>query len=88
MIKIFISIVVMSMPNWSSVRYIGTLYPTLEECEMANEMNKEGYILQDEVFEREVHYEMFCLEIESYPIPGYGEDSDTQANTPISQDKI
>ena len=73
MIKIFISIIIMSMPNWPSVKYYGTLYTTLEECQAGNEAQEQSYLYQDKILERDAHYEMFCLEIESYPIEGMEE---------------
>ena len=73
MIKIFISIIIMSMPNLPSVKYYGTLYTTLEECQAGNAAQEQAYLFQDELSKREAHYEMFCLEIESYPIEGMEE---------------
>ena len=73
MSKIFISIIIMSMPNWPSVKYYGTLYTTLEECQAGNAVQEQAYLYQDKILERKAHYEMFCLEIESYPIEGMEE---------------
>ena len=38
MIKIFMAIIISSMPGWESVRYQGYIYPDLESCLLSTEL--------------------------------------------------
>ena len=43
MIKVFMAIIITSMPGWESVRYQGFLYPDLQTCETSTELYVQEY---------------------------------------------
>ena len=72
MIKVFMAIIITSMPNWPSVKYQGYLYPDKETCiestkiyvqEFKNYAKRQG--------DYDAHFNSFCFEIDSYPIEGF-----------------
>ena len=72
MIKVFMAIIITSMPHWPSVKYQGYLYPDEETCvestkiyvqEFKDYANRPG--------DHDAHFSSFCFQIESYPIEGF-----------------
>ena len=75
-IKIFMAIIITSMPNWPSVKYQGYLHPDevtcLEQNKILLEQFQEFAKLQGDY---DAHFESFCLQIETYPIQGFNNTS-------------
>ena len=72
MIKVFMAIIVTSMPNWPSVKYQGYLYPDKDTCLTSTEM----YVQQFKNYaksqwEYEAHFDSICFEVDSYPIKAF-----------------
>ena len=72
MIKVFMAIIITSMPGWESVRYQGFLYPDLQTCETSTELYVQEYknYAQSEG-NTDAYFESICFEISSYPIAKY-----------------
>ena len=72
MIKIFMAIIISSMPGWESVRYQGFLYPDLQTCETSTELYVQEYknYAQSEG-NTDAYFESICFEISSYAIAKY-----------------
>ena len=72
MIKVFMAIIVTSMPNWPSVKYQGYLYPDMDICLTSTEM----YVQQFKNYAKsqgdyEAHFDSICFEVDSYPIKAF-----------------
>ena len=72
MIKVFMAIIVTSMPNWPSVKYQGYLYPDMDTCLPSTEM----YVQQFKNYAKsqgdyEAHFDSICFEVDSYPIKAF-----------------
>ena len=72
MIKVFMAIIITSMPGWESVRYQGFLYQDLQTCETSTELYVQEYknYAQSEG-NTDAYFESICFEISSYPIAKY-----------------
>jgi len=70
MVKVWLLLMLISVPNQPSVKYTATIYSTEEVCLEA----RRGYIGAFEAKPREykdrVKTEAFCIPFESYPIMG------------------
>ena len=72
MIKVFMAIIVTTMPNWPSVKYQGYLYPDMDTCQTSTEM----YVQQFKNYAKsqgdyEAHFDSICFEVDSYPIKAF-----------------
>ena len=71
MIKLFMAIIITSMPNWPSVKYQGYIYPDEATCLEYNEIYIEDFkSYARSQGDNDIHFESFCFEIESYPVEG------------------
>tara|TARA_Y100001951_G_C11224269_1_gene230711 strand:- start:601 stop:840 length:240 start_codon:yes stop_codon:yes gene_type:complete len=69
MIKIFMAIIITSMPGWESVRYQGYIYPDLETCLSSTELYVNDFKeIAKNRGDKNIHFESTCFEINSYPI--------------------
>ena len=69
MIKVFMAIIITSMPNWPSVKYQGYLYPDMETCLASTEMYVQQFrSYADSQGDYDAHFDSICFETESYPI--------------------
>ena len=72
MIKVFMAIIITSMPHWPSVKDQGYLYPDEETCIESTKM----YVQEFKNYaksqgDHDAHFSSFCFQIESYPIEGF-----------------
>ena len=72
MVKVFMAIIITSMPNWPSVKYQGYLYPDEETCIESTKI----YVQEFKDYakrqgDQDAHFSSFCFQIESYPIEGF-----------------
>ena len=72
MVKVFMAIIITSMPNWPSVKYQGYLYPDEETCIESTKI----YVQEVKAYakrqgDHDAHFSSFCFQIESYPIEGF-----------------
>ena len=70
MIKVWFLLVLVSMPNYPSIKYNGNIYPNEEECQMAKYEFHETYDSQPTEYKSIVLMEAYCMEFESFPIQG------------------
>ena len=69
MVKVFMAIIITSMPNWPSVRYQGYIYPDMETCESYNQIMIDDFkAYARSVGDEPIHFQSFCFEAESFPI--------------------
>ena len=68
MIKVWFMLVLISVPNVSSIKYNGFLYLSEEECQFAKYEFLEAY--HQKPFEYKVMTKMnaYCVEFESFPL--------------------
>ena len=78
-INIWFMLVLMSMPNAPSVKYNGFLYPTEDECQMARYELFEVYNNKPQNYKDAVILDAYCVEFESFKIPGMRGISGTKA---------
>tara|TARA_X000001388_G_C2228715_1_gene122234 strand:- start:35 stop:277 length:243 start_codon:yes stop_codon:yes gene_type:complete len=70
MIKIYLLLMVISMPGMPSVKYNAALYPTMDDCLVAREGYMATYHAKDQSYKDKLHADATCLEFESFPIQG------------------
>jgi|TARA_R100001224_G_scaffold101799_1_gene73505 hypothetical protein len=69
MIKVFMAIIITSMPNWPSVKYQGYLYPDMDTCLASTEMYVQNYKeYAKSQGDHDAHFDSICFEVDSYPI--------------------
>ena len=69
MIKVFMAIIITSMPGWPSVKYQGYLYPDMETCLVSTEMYVEQFRAHaNSQGDYDAHFDSMCFETQSYPI--------------------
>ena len=72
MVKVFMAIIITSMPNWPSVKYQGYLYPDEETCIESTKIYVEEFKdYAKRQGDHDAHFSSFCFQIESYPIEGF-----------------
>ena len=76
-IKIWFLLVVMSMPNATTVKYMGSVYPTEDECLKAQTGYLSVYEAKPQEYKDKLVTEAYCLSFDSFPIKGmnYNESS-------------
>ena len=69
MVKIVMAIIITSMPNWPSVRYLGYIYPDMETCVEYNQIMIDDFkSYARSQGDTKIHFDSFCFEVDSYPI--------------------
>ena len=72
MIKVFMAIIITSMPHWPSVKYQGYLYPDEETCIESTEMYVQEFRnYANSQGDHDAHFNSICFEVEAYPIEGF-----------------
>ena len=69
-VKIWFMLVLISMPNAPSVKYNGFIYPNEAECQMARYELFEVYQTKPQDYKAGVMLDAYCVEFESFKIPG------------------
>tara|TARA_R110000751_G_scaffold12579_1_gene43115 strand:- start:108 stop:341 length:234 start_codon:yes stop_codon:yes gene_type:complete len=70
MTKIFLLLMIMSMPGQPSVRYNASIYPTEDLCIQAREGYMEAFEAKPQEYKDKLVTEAFCFPFESFPIKG------------------
>jgi hypothetical protein len=68
MTKIFLLLMIMSMPNQPSVKYNAYLYFTELECFEAKEKYMQIYNNKDQEYKNNMVTEAFCIPFNSFPL--------------------
>ena len=72
MIKVFMAIIITTMPGWESVRYQGYVYPDMQSCLLSTELYVEQYKqIAKNRGDDEARFSSTCFEIDSYPIKAF-----------------
>ena len=79
MIKIWFMLILFSVPNSPSIKYNGYLYSSEGECQMARYELFEVYQTKPQDYKAGVMLDAYCVEFESFKIPGMRGISDTKA---------
>ena len=70
MVKVFLLLMIVSMPDMPSVKYNALLYPSMEECIVARDGYMATYNGKDQDYKDKLITEAVCLEFETFSIPG------------------
>ena len=70
MVNIWFLLVLISMPNIPSIKYNGFIYPNEEECQVARYELYEVYNNKPTEYKAVTLMDAYCIEFESFPIPG------------------
>ena len=70
MIKIWVLLMLMSMPNQPSVKYNAFVYPSEEECLAVKKEYNATYHNRPQSYKNSVVTEAFCVPFDSFPIIG------------------
>ena len=62
--------VVMSMPNATTVKYMGSVYPSEEDCLEAKTGYLSVYEAKPQNYKDKLITEAYCLSFDSFPIKG------------------
>ena len=69
-VKIWFLLVIMSMPNATTVKYMGSVYPTEDECLKAQTGYLNVYEAKPQEYKDKLVTEAYCLSFDSFPIKG------------------
>jgi hypothetical protein len=76
MIKVFMAIIITSMPEWPSVKYQGYLYPDMQTCLESTEMYVQNYKdYASSQGDTQALFSSICFEVDSYPIRAFNDIS-------------
>ena len=70
MIKIWFLLILFSVPNAPTIKYNGYIYPDEGECQMARYELFEVYNTKPQDYRDAVIMDAYCVEFESFKIPG------------------
>ena len=70
MIKIWLLLMIISMPNEKSVRYNAFVYPTEEQCIIARDRYNFAYKEKPQEYKNKLKSEAFCIPFDSFPLTG------------------
>ena len=70
MVKVFLLLMIVSMPNMPSVKYNALLYPSMDECIFARDEYMATYNGKDQNYKDKLTTEAVCLEFETFPVLG------------------
>ena len=70
MVKIWLLLMLMSVPNQPSVKYNAAIYPTEKACLEAREGYMGAFEAKPQEYKDEVKTEAICISFDSYPIKG------------------
>ena len=63
-------LILVSMPNAPSIKYNGFIYPDEEACQVARYEFYEAYNDKSTEYKSVTAVDAYCIEFESFPIPG------------------
>jgi len=69
-IKIFLLLMIFSVPDMPSVKYNALIYPTEAQCLQARDGYMEAYAAKPPEYKKNLLTEARCIEFESFPIQG------------------
>jgi hypothetical protein len=75
MIKIWLLVIFMSMPNAPSIKYNAILYPTEEKCFIAREGYLAAYENKPQSYKDMMRTSAICTSFDAFPIPGFNQTS-------------
>ena len=70
MIKIWFLLVMMSVPNATSVKYTGSIYPTENDCMQAQIGLLNSYEAKPQSYKDNMLVDAFCLPFDAFPVEG------------------
>jgi hypothetical protein len=70
-IKIWLLVMFISMPNQPSVKYNALIYPTEEKCISARNGYKDAYDQKPQSYKDTIKTDATCIAFDSFPIPGF-----------------
>ena len=70
MIKIWLLLMIISMPGEKSVRYNAFVYPTEDKCLVAKDRYNSAYAEKPQDYKNKLKSEAFCIPFDSFPITG------------------
>mgnify|MGYP003139356141 CR=1 FL=1 len=70
MVKVFLLLMIISMPDMPSVKYNALLYPSMEECIVARNEYVTTYNSKDQNYKDKLVTDAVCLEFETFPVLG------------------
>jgi hypothetical protein len=70
MVKIWLLLMIISMPQQPTVKYTAYVYPNEEKCLVAQDEYNLAYKNKDQDYKSRVKSEAFCIPFESFPIKG------------------
>jgi len=70
MVKVFLLLMIVSMPDMPSVKYNALLYPSMDECIVAREGYMATYNGKDQNYKDKLITDAVCLEFETFPVIG------------------
>jgi hypothetical protein len=73
MIKIWLLVMFLSMPNQPSVKYSAAVYSTEDQCMTALDGYMRTYENKPQVYKEGLLTEAFCLPFNAFPIPGFNQ---------------
>ena len=78
-IKIWFLLVVMSMPNATTVKYMGSVYPTEEDCLEAQTGYLNVYEAKPQEYKDTLVTDAYCLSFDAFPVKGMYNESSFEA---------
>ena len=70
MVKIWLLLMIISMPQQPSVKYTAYIYPDEEKCLVAQDGYNLAYKNKDQYYKSRVKSEAFCIPFDAFPITG------------------
>ena len=70
MIKIWFLLILISVPDAPSVKYMGSIYPTENDCLEAQVGFYNGYENKSQDYKDKLVADAFCLPFEAFPVKG------------------
>ena len=68
MVKVFLLLMLFSVPDQPSVRYTASLYFTETECIVAKENYMKAYTSKSQEYKDKTKTEAFCIPFDSFPL--------------------
>ena len=75
LVKIWFLLMLISMPLQPSVKYQGFIYPTEEECVIAQAQYLNEYERRTPEYKAGVVIDMYCLPFDAFPVKGMTKES-------------
>ena len=75
MVKVFLLLMIVSVPNAPSVKYNALLYPNMEQCMVARDGYMAQYNSKDQNYKDNLIADATCLEFKTFPIKGLPAES-------------